>query len=322
MGGSLVMGAWSEGPFCNDSILNDIGGLTYSECETQAIEKVLEEYESYLGNYELAALILDSSVGTHYICDRDTLKSLIDTINISVKDRVSHKNDNFYESREALLTFCTTSIEYRKQLVNKVLNKFNVYKKHNIYEQFLDSWIDPEPYRKLYSTIWRQLGTLQRNQNYSNAVVIDTDVFDKYVTIDGFFNEDCDDPGIIDEYLDLIEDNSIVVYGKKDEYSYIVSNRKSNLKVTLPANRIELLRQHNKICTVNNKLQVTVTNVIRKSNKIVGYTISDRKGDQRNVWADALKNAIRSNKVEVINYILTSDNRLMPSKKTIIGQER
>ena len=163
---------------------------------------------------------------------------------------------------------------------------------------------------------------LQINQNYSNAIVIDPEIFDKYVTISGFFSSYCEDPGVIDEYLDLIEDNSIVVHGK-DEYGYIVSNRKSNLKTTLPDDRIELLRQNNKIYTPNNKtsnktsnkLQVIVTNVIRKSNKIVGYTISDRTGAQMNVYADVLKNKIRNSKVEVINYTLTSDNRLMPNKR-------
>lgn len=45
------MGAWDERPFCNDSILNDIGGLNYSKSELQNIENVLVEYEHYLGNY-------------------------------------------------------------------------------------------------------------------------------------------------------------------------------------------------------------------------------------------------------------------------------
>lgn len=316
------MGTWSELPFCNDSILNDIGGLECSECELQNIENVLTEHESYLGNYELGALILDSSVGTHYICDRNKLKSMIDLVNISMKDWICHENDDFHESSEALLTFCATPIEYRKQLVNRVLERFSLYQRNNIFNSFLECWFDPEDYIKLYNDLWKKLKTLQMNQDYSNAIVINPKILDKYIIISRFFNEYCDDPGIIDEYLDSIEDNSIVVYDKKDEYSYIVSNRKSNLKATLPANRIELLRQNNKIYTPNSKvqtpnskLQVVITNVIRKSNKIVGYTISDRTGAKKNVYADELKNTIRNNKVEVINYTLTSDNRLMPRKR-------
>lgn len=42
---------------------------------------------------------------------------MIDLVNISVKDWLYHENDDFCESREALLTFCATSIEYRKQLL-------------------------------------------------------------------------------------------------------------------------------------------------------------------------------------------------------------
>lgn len=309
------MGTWSELPFCNDSILNAIGGLACSDCQLQYIENVLTEHESYLGNYELGALILDSSVGTHYICDRNKLKSMIDIVNISVKDGVCHENDDFHESSEALLTFCATPIEYRKQLVNRVLEKFSLYQRNNVFSSFLECWGDPEDYRKSYNDLWKKLKALQMNQNYSNAIVINPKILDRYVTISGFFNEYCDNPGIIDEYLDSIEDNSIVVYDKKDEYSYIVSNRKSNLKATLPANRIELLRQNNKIYTPNSKVQVAITNVIRKSNKIVGYTISDKNGVKRNVYADDLKNTIRNNKVEVINYKLTSDNRLMPRKR-------
>ena len=309
------MGTWSELPFCNDSILNDIGGLDWSDCQLQNIEHVLTEYERYLGNYELGALILDSSVGTHYICDRNKLKSMVDLVTISTKDWICHENDDFHESSEALLTFCATPIEYRKQLVNRVLEKFNLYQRNNIFNSFLECWIDREAYRKSYNDLWKKLKALQINQDYSNAIVINPKILKKYIIISGFFNENCDNPCIIEDYLDYIEDNSIVVYNKKDEYSYIVSNRKSNLKATLPANRIELLRENNKIYTPNSKLQVVVTNVIRKSNKIVGYTISDKTGAKRNVYADDLKNTIRNNKVEVINYTLTSDNRLMPRKR-------
>ena len=48
-----------------------------------------------------------------------------------------------------------------------------------------------------------------------------------------------------------------------------------------------------------------------KHNKIYGYTLQDEQGNQMNVQADALKNAIRAGQVDCINLNLTDDNRLV-----------
>lgn len=48
-----------------------------------------------------------------------------------------------------------------------------------------------------------------------------------------------------------------------------------------------------------------------KNNKIIGYTIKDNEGKVLNIYADALKEHIRNNVVNVTNLTLTSDNRLV-----------
>ena len=327
------MGAWGERPLCNDGIYNAIGGLWYSHEEIKVIEGAYNEWRNYLGNYEVAALLLDSTVGTHYICDRETLKALVNIIKLSVKDRIYYNDDSFFESYETLLSFCSTPIEYRKQLVDKLLHLFDYYNKDCIYKQFISNWNDPEPYRKYYNAVWKKLKMLKLNQNYSNAVVIEPNVWDKYITIYRFFNPRYEDIDVINKYLAIVEDNSIIVQGlAKDENYDIISTINSASAVELPKQRIEWLEQHNKIYrpkvqkntnkntdkdTNTGKLQVVIINTIRKSNKILGYTIKDRTGAQKNVYADALKGAIRSGTVEVINYTLTADNRLVPSRHSM-----
>jgi len=55
--------------------------------------------------------------------------------------------------------------------------------------------------------------------------------------------------------------------------------------------------------------------VMDKNNRVIGYTLLDQSGNKLTIKSDALKNAIRNNKVEVINLALTSDNRLIDNKE-------
>lgn len=60
------------------------------------------------------------------------------------------------------------------------------------------------------------------------------------------------------------------------------------------------------------KLKVFCTEKIRSNNKITGYRTRDiRAGQQTTVDPEALKLNIRNNKLEVVNLMLTSDNRLI-----------
>jgi len=52
-----------------------------------------------------------------------------------------------------------------------------------------------------------------------------------------------------------------------------------------------------------------------KNNRIIGYTLLDQSGNKLTIKSDALKNAIRNNKIEVINLVLTSDDRLIDNKE-------
>ena len=55
--------------------------------------------------------------------------------------------------------------------------------------------------------------------------------------------------------------------------------------------------------------------VMDKNNMVIGYTLLDQSGNKLNIKSDALKNAIRNNKIEVLNLELTLDNRLIYGKE-------
>lgn len=62
--------------------------------------------------------------------------------------------------------------------------------------------------------------------------------------------------------------------------------------------------------------QVTCTQKMRnKYNQIIGYTIIDSLGNTMDVKAEALKQAIKTNKIVVDNLVLTSDNKLINKTK-------
>ena len=54
---------------------------------------------------------------------------------------------------------------------------------------------------------------------------------------------------------------------------------------------------------------------IRKGSKIVGYTLMNNSGEQRNIGADELKLGIKTGNISVSNLKITSDGRLIESKQ-------
>lgn len=65
-------------------------------------------------------------------------------------------------------------------------------------------------------------------------------------------------------------------------------------------------------------LDITIVDVLRRSNNsIYAYNIEDSIGNKRIVSAHKLKDLVRSNKVNLLNYKLTSDNRLIRVKSDI-----
>lgn len=63
-------------------------------------------------------------------------------------------------------------------------------------------------------------------------------------------------------------------------------------------------------------LKVEVIKKIHKNRKLVGYRVRDEKGNEMNIDKDAVKDAIKSGKVEVTNMTVTSDGRILGAAKT------
>lgn len=330
------MGAWSEYPLCNDYVLDDLGTLRNTNDTRNKIEHVLHTTDRYLGNFEVGGLLLDSCIGTTYICSKNGIKKQLNIIKASVKDNIMHYdeegNDGFCESIESLVAFCALPIEYRKKLLNELLRLFELYSKNGVYNNDLSSWVDPSGRSKIYMQMWGQLAKLNETQDFSKAIVINKDAFDKFCIIYRFFDYYSDTCGNTEKYLSLLPDNSIKVHGinkKMSEYSarYDISSGDSPLKGLIGKDKLDILISHNKVVNssnvnkpssvpTSNILQVVITDIIKKATKTVGYNIKDRQGNQRYVPAEILKNAVRNNKVDVINYTLTSDNRFTPSKRS------
>ena len=58
-------------------------------------------------------------------------------------------------------------------------------------------------------------------------------------------------------------------------------------------------------------MEAEVIKVYRKNNKIIGYKIQNDLGDNRSIEANTLKKAIKEEKINLTNYKLTSNNRLI-----------
>lgn len=330
------MGAWSEYPLCNDYVLDDLGSLRNTNDTRNVVERVLYNKDGYLGNFEIGGLLLDSCIGTTYVCNKNGINKQLNIIKASVKDNIMHYdeegNSGFCESIESLIAFCSLPIEYRKKLLTEVLKLFELYNKNGVYKKDLSIWVDQSRRSKIYMQVWGQLTKLQETQDFSKAIVINKDAFDKFCIIYRFFEYYTDTCGNTENYLSLLPDNSIKVHGinkKMSEYStrYDISSGDSPLKGLIGKDKLEILISNNKVITNDNinkpskattvgALQVIITDVIKKSTTTIGYNIKDRQGNQRYVPADVLKNAVRNNKVDVLNYTLTSDNRFTPSKRS------
>lgn len=62
-------------------------------------------------------------------------------------------------------------------------------------------------------------------------------------------------------------------------------------------------------------LVLTVIQVFRKTNnRIYGYKLQDDKGNIKDITSEQLKQALKNNKVKLLNYKLTNDNRIIPIK--------
>lgn len=64
------MGCWGNSPFCNDEVLDDLGGYTDARYELGKLERAIHS-ERYNGPFEVAALILDTFKGFHEMHDEE-----------------------------------------------------------------------------------------------------------------------------------------------------------------------------------------------------------------------------------------------------------
>lgn len=58
-------------------------------------------------------------------------------------------------------------------------------------------------------------------------------------------------------------------------------------------------------------VELLITDVIRRNNKIEGYQILNKSGETATISSKQLKDSIHNNNVKLLNYKLTSDNRLI-----------
>lgn len=68
-------------------------------------------------------------------------------------------------------------------------------------------------------------------------------------------------------------------------------------------------------------LKVEIIKKIHKNRKLVGYKVRDEKGNEMDIDKDAVKDAIKSGKVEVTNMTVTSDGRILGAAKPSVNKD-
>lgn len=68
-------------------------------------------------------------------------------------------------------------------------------------------------------------------------------------------------------------------------------------------------------------LKVEIIKKIHKNRKLVGYKVRDEKGNEMDIDKDAVKDAIKSGKVEVTNMTVTSDGRILGAAKPSLNKD-
>lgn len=69
-------------------------------------------------------------------------------------------------------------------------------------------------------------------------------------------------------------------------------------------------------------LKVEIIEKIHNNRRLVGYKIRDEKGNEMSIDKDAVKDAIKSGKVEVTNMTVTSDGRILGAAKPSVKKTK
>lgn len=326
------MGAWGVHPFQNDRALDYLGGLQTTEKLKGNIEAFLER-DDILGNFEVGALILDSLTDSTFIVTNEEKAQLQSAVNNLLKYKLIPSTWDagslLHESTDTFISFCALPIQYRLDLAKKVEKLFVLYAKNGRYQEDIDNWVDDckQPREKEYSAIMKGIIELNRNKTSfkKNVCMYDKETAAKLYAIDQVYNNGCYcEQRYIQVYCKLVPDKSITITRRSPDKSdiFFVKIQGCDVEGILRERVIEHLLNANKltndyrnITNQNSILEVIITYTVRKDNKVVGYNIQDKTGKTIFVNKEALKNAIINRKVQVLNYKLTSDGRLIPRER-------
>lgn len=309
-----------------------LGGLQTTEELKGDIETFLE-CDDILGNFEVGALILDSLTDSTFIVTNEEKAQLQSAVSNLLQHKIIPStwdaSSILCESTDTFISFCALPVQYRLDLAKKVEKLFVLYAKNGRYQEDIDNWVDDckQAREKEYNDIMKGLIELNRNKTSfkKNVSLFDKDTVAKLYAIDQVYNNGyyCEQR-CIQEYCKMVPDKSITITRRSPDKSDIFFVkiqgcavegilRKRVLEQLLTANK--LTNDYRNITNQNSILEVIITYTVRKGNKVVGYNIQDRTGKTIFVNKEVLKNAIINRKVQVLNYKLTSDGRLIPRER-------
>lgn len=328
------MGCWGYGPFQNDYVLDDIGGLTVGGAIYSRLNSMLDdESDLYDSVYEASAVVCDAFGRTNFvIADQEKLRKAYELVQISVEDGflTDQAYNAVYESLLTVLSACQLSLDDRIELAKKALDmllrKTGSKKDESKFEKVFYGNIkklDNSEYKEMKPYIDKMIAELNRVLNnqtkLENLVYTDTDILNKfgiqceekynYNVPDGFFTVGGRESGNREYRL---------TFGKNNRSHIIVSN-----------DTFKQLKNQGKIkdSTIDDKklADMSVDNSIvdkKKAINCTAVTVQDFAGDkvillktEKKKLCKAkitdLKSYMQSGIVELQGYKLSSDGKLI-----------
>lgn len=315
------MGAWGIAPFQSDNALNEFGGIY----KVRSLERTIKEsfkhtaWDCYAG-YEITALLTDTYDSPEFLVTKEEMYKLLKEISKSNPDE-----DLFNEAQLTLMTACAIPIDRRQNLLKTSTAKL---------KKEMSSCIEsgnPDELLKYMRIVYSKACKIIDN-NFANPILINEKLINNAM-------RSWDEVNGIEMAKNYANNELNVVDYDKDEniYTVLKSNgteincREHYLKQLILLGKVKrpsdirlMTLLQNYFSNDNNTkasvqiqagvLQVKCVKKCYTGCNITAYIIQDISGATKKVTSEALKSAIKNNKVNCVNLKLTSDNRLVSIK--------
>ena len=308
------MGVWGTKPFCNDSILDDIGGFTHPLRIKSVLERALDSVY-YYGYYEIGALLASTyemGLAKQYVVTTEKAKNILSTIG---RDTISDDEYHlFHESSESWVSACTLDLVDRQRLITRCMDSLT--KTINNTKTGKES-INRNELITNMKDVFNILKEIV-DSNYARPILITENLYDK---LNNAYNK---------QELIRFGDKDLEVLSAgcgefriADRYKHRAKLNEQEFINLVKAGRIPRPNEHDGIMyhalikyfePVKPVAQAICTDKVYKGNKITHYQLQDSHGRAAYVEAETLKDAMKNHGFLVKNLKITSDGRIITVK--------